>query len=90
MSYRPSLNRSTGSDWPAVVVAMGIIVLLGAVLVTAAARWKASDFQDVVGSLAPVLGVVTGAFVTFFFTRQAAANASNAARSTDRWTDRWN
>jgi hypothetical protein len=63
-----------------VVVAVGILLLLGGVLVTATARWTAADLKDVLGSLSPVLGVVTGAFVTYFFTRQAAASASGAAR----------
>jgi type II secretory pathway component PulF len=69
-----------GSEWPAVVVAVAILVLLGSVLVTATARWTAADLKDIIGSLSPVLGVITGAFVTYFFTRQAAASASGAAR----------
>jgi hypothetical protein len=50
-----------GTDWPAVVVAVGILLLLGGVLVTATARWTAADLKDIVGTLSPVLGVVTGA-----------------------------
>ena len=82
MAYRPPPpSSSSGSDWPAVVVAMGILVLLGAVLVTATARWNADDLKDIIGSLAPVLGVVTGAFVTYFFTRQATVTATNVAQA---------
>jgi uncharacterized membrane protein HdeD (DUF308 family) len=69
------------SEWPAVVVALGILILLGGVLVTATARWTAADLKDVIGTLAPVLGVVTGAFVTYFFTRQANMAATNASLS---------
>jgi hypothetical protein len=77
----PHSKFGPGSDWPAVVVAMGILLLLGAVLVTATARWSAADVKDLFGSLAPVLGVVTGAFVTYFFTRQTAAAAANVAQT---------
>ncbi|WP_436534615.1 hypothetical protein [Actinoplanes sp. HUAS TT8] len=59
---------------------MGILVLLGGVLITATARWTAAELKELIGTLSPVLGVVTGAFVTYFFTRQAAASASGAAR----------
>jgi uncharacterized membrane protein HdeD (DUF308 family) len=64
-----------------VVVAVGILLLLGAVLVTATARWQASDVRDIIETLAPVLGVVTGAFVTYFFTRQASVAATEAAQT---------
>src|SRR6478672_535460 len=85
MAYRPSTSPDqTGNEWPAVVVAVGILVLLGAVLVSATIRWTASDMRDLVGTLAPVLGVVTGAFVTYFFTRQANSAAMTAAnKATD-------
>jgi flagellin-like hook-associated protein FlgL len=79
--YRTNNPAPTGSsDWPAVTVALGILILLGAILVTATARWTAADLKELVGTLAPVLGVVTGAFVTYFFTRQATATATNAAQ----------
>lgn len=82
MAYRPpTATSNTGSDWPAVVVALGILVLLGAVLITATARWSAGELQDFIGTLAPVLGVVTGAFVTYFFTQQANANATTMAQT---------
>ncbi|MFI1993433.1 hypothetical protein [Actinoplanes sp. NPDC020271] len=77
---RAETSARIGSEWPAVVVAMGILVLLGGVLITATARWSAAELTDIIGTLSPVLGVVTGAFVTYFFTRQAAASATGAAR----------
>ena len=49
-------------------------------LITATARWTAAELKDVLVWLSPVLGVVTGSFVTYFFTRQAAASATGAAR----------
>lgn len=76
----PNASAQTGSEWPAVIVALGILVLLGGVLITATARWTAKDLNDVVTALGPVLGVVSGAFVTYFFTRQANASAVNSAR----------
>ncbi len=80
ITRRAETSREIGSEWPAVVVATGILVLLGGVLITATARWTAADLKDLIGTLSPVLGVVTGAFVTYFFTRQAAASATGAAR----------
>lgn len=79
MAPRTTTNQQ--SEWPAVVVAIGILLLLGAILVTAAARWSAAELQDVAGVLAPVLGVVTGAFVTYFFTRHTAAAAGTVAQN---------
>lgn len=73
--------RQSSDEWPAVVVALGILFLLGAVLVTAAARWTAADLKEVLSALAPVLGVITGAFVTYFFTRRANDAATSAAAS---------
>src|SRR5690242_4629143 len=73
------ISPNARSDWPAAVVALGILLLLGAVLVTATLRFDAAQVKDLLGTLAPVIGVVTGAFVTYFFTRQAAATASDVA-----------
>jgi hypothetical protein len=66
---------------------MGILLLLGAVLVTGTARWTERDMRDMLAGLAPVLGVVTGAFVTYFFTRQATATAQSMAASAARQAD---
>jgi ABC-type nickel/cobalt efflux system permease component RcnA len=68
-------------EWPAAVVAVAILLLLGSVLVAATMRWNVDDVKDMFGTLSPLLGIVTGAFVTYFFTRQAASNAVSAARS---------
>jgi hypothetical protein len=82
MSYRPLNSMANpGSDWGAVVVAVGILILLTAVLVTATVRWSAADVGGLLGTLAPVLGIITGAFVTYFFTRQATATATSAAQT---------
>lgn len=84
---KPPAVRTSG-EWPAVVVALGILLLLGAVLVTATARWTAADLKEVLTALAPVLGVITGAFVTYFFTRHANAAATDAAASAKDTADR--
>jgi hypothetical protein len=76
-----SPTPTAGSDWPAAVVAVGILLLLGAILVTATARWSAADVRDLVGTLSPVIGVVAGAFVTYFFTRQATTAATTSAQA---------
>jgi di/tricarboxylate transporter len=81
LASRSSTAGSSASDWPAVVVAVGILVLLGAILVTATTRWTEVELKDLLGSLGPILALVTGAFVTYFFTRQATASATTAAQA---------
>jgi hypothetical protein len=69
-----------GTDWPAVVVAVALLAVIGAVLLTGTIRWSQNEVADLFTTLSPVIGVVTGAFVTYFFTRQAAASAAGSAQ----------
>lgn len=79
------MTRQSGSqNWGPgpTLVALGILALIGAVAVSAIFHYKTVDdalkFWSVLSGL---VGVVTGAFVAFFFTRgtvQAAAQGTEA------------
>ncbi len=64
------------TPWPSVIVALGILSLITIVTVVAIRRFNTvDDVLKVLGVFAGVLGVVTGAMVTYFFTRQPLADA---------------
>jgi hypothetical protein len=77
---------SRNTDWPSALVAVAILALIGAVFVTAAIRYDPAELNDLLGYLAPILGVVSGAMVAFFFTRQATAAAVGAAQEANAAT----
>jgi hypothetical protein len=61
------------------LVAITLLVVIGAILAIGAARYPEGDLAKLIGALGPLLGIVTGAFVTYFFTRQAVHHAQSAA-----------
>jgi hypothetical protein len=63
------------SDWPATVVALGFLALIGVMF------WRATegDFEAIWAGVGSIVGVVTGAIPTFFF-RRDAQNAHEDAR----------
>ena len=65
--------------WPSAVVALGILALIAAIEVAAIARYDAGDAIKIWGLLGTLVGVVTGAFVTYFFTKGAADSAKKEA-----------
>ena len=69
------------NQWPSAFVAVALLILVGAVLVTATIRWSQDDVSRIIGAFTPILGIVTGAFVTYFFTKQASASAVSAAQT---------
>src|SRR5690242_15681878 len=78
------------SRWPAVVAALGIFALLMAINITAIVVYGRSGVDDamkLVGIYAGLLGIVTGAIASYFFTRtttQVAQQAANQATATAR------
>ena len=65
-----------GNLWPATVVALAFIGLVGVMF------WRAtysSDFSTIWAGVGTVVGVVTGSIPSFFFARTASA-ATNQAR----------
>ena len=63
------------AEWPSAVVALGILALSTAVGITAIVKYNVEQALKIWGALAGITGVVTGAFVTYFFTRQPIKEA---------------
>jgi hypothetical protein len=70
------------NDWPAAAVAITILFLIGAVTVSAILRCDTlNEALQIWQAMGTIVGLVTGAFVTFFFTRGAVDNAQHQARN---------
>jgi len=65
--------------WPSALVALGILSVLALFGVTAILRYNVEGALKIFGVLSGLIGVVTGAFVTFFFTRYPLAEARHQA-----------
>jgi hypothetical protein len=68
------------AKWSA-VVAIVILVVIGAIAVTAVIRYSVADAKTVLDWLGPLIGVVTGAFVGYFFTRGEVKTANQLAQT---------
>ena len=65
---------------PSAIVAVAIVALLGAVLVASILKYNTvDDALKYAGSLSALLGVITGAFVSYFFSRGAVNAATQTA-----------
>ena len=71
-------NRD-GISLASTLVAITLLLVLGVTLAIGAARYTENDLAKLIGALGPLFGIVTGAFVTYFFTRQAVHHAQTAA-----------
>ena len=76
-----------GITWPSAMVAIALIFLVAAVTVTAIIRYDVDSALEIWSSLGTVVGILTGAVVTYFFTRQTVAEAQRAAMETQRKAD---
>lgn len=63
------------------IVAIVILVVIGAIAVTSIIRYSVDDAQTVLDWLGPLIGVVTGAFVGYFFTRGQVQTANQLAQT---------
>lgn len=64
------------------VVALGIIALIGAITISAIFHYtKVDDALKFWAALTGLVGVVTGAFVAYFFTRTTVQTAQTAAQT---------
>jgi len=61
------------------IVALGILSLITTIAVVAMCRYNVDGALKVLGLLSGLFGVVTGTFVTYFFTREAAVIAQQRA-----------
>ncbi len=69
------------SGWPSAAVAIAILALIGTVTVAAIIRYPLTEALQIWQAMAAIIGLVTGAFVTFFFTRGAVETAQMQART---------
>jgi hypothetical protein len=73
-------GKDEGIGWPSAVVAGMLVALVGTVTVTAIIRYDVDSALKVWAALGSVVGLLTGAFVTYFFTRGTVeAEKKNAA-----------
>jgi len=61
--------------WPSAVVATALLLVIGAVTVAAIAKYPVDDALKVWTALTAIVGVITGAVVSYFFTRSTVQQA---------------
>jgi uncharacterized membrane protein YdjX (TVP38/TMEM64 family) len=66
--------------WPSAVVAVALLLIIGAVTIAAIAKYPVDEALKVWTALTAIVGVITGAFVSYFFTRGAVQNALDQTR----------
>jgi Zn-dependent protease with chaperone function len=73
--------------WPSAVVATALLFLVTAITIAAIARYSVDDALKIWTALTAIAGVITGAFVSYFFTRgtvkQAITQVSQAQNETN-------
>jgi len=72
------------SKWPESAVAVALIVLITAVSVAGIARYEVADFLKIWAALTGLVGIITGAIVTYFFTRTTLDQAERKVVETER------
>jgi|GEM_PF-6362851 len=72
------------SKWPESAVAVALIVLIAAVSVSGISRYTVEDFLKIWAALTGLLGIITGAIVTYFFTRTSLDNAERKLMDAER------
>lgn len=80
---------NTAIEWPSAIVATVLLVVIGGI--TVAGIWKydtASEALEIWSSLTPLIGLITGAFVTYFFTRGAIQTAMTQAKEAAALADK--
>jgi predicted histidine transporter YuiF (NhaC family) len=71
--------ENQSSSWPSAAVAISIVALLTAVLTAACIKYSATDALKIVASFSAVLGLLTGVFVSYFFTKSSVQTAQQTA-----------
>ena len=82
VQQQPTTSQPTAAQINAgsVVVAVVLLLLLGTILSIGAVRYDEGDLAKLVGALGPILGVISGAFVTYFFSRSAVQTSADTAQ----------
>jgi hypothetical protein len=82
MSNDPQPGRS---DWSSALVALGILILVGAIAISAILHYNTvDDALKIWSGLTALVGVVTGAFVSYFFTRGTVQAAQQTVRAAEQ------
>jgi hypothetical protein len=68
-------NRDSVIGWPSAIVACTFVALVGTVTTAAIVRYDVDAALKIWAALGSIVGVLTGAFVTYFFTSAAVAGA---------------
>ena len=77
-------NSGENEGWPPgpTIVALGLLTLIGAITITAIVRYSSvEDALKFYSALSALVGVVTGAFVAYFFTRSTVQAATKTVRA---------
>ena len=72
------------SKWPESAVAVALILLIAAVSVTGIARYPVEEFLKIWAALTGLVGIITGAIVTYFFTRASLDHAERKLIDAER------
>jgi hypothetical protein len=79
--YLRKKEDGVDTGWPSAVVALGLLALIGGITIAAILSYDSSEALEFWSALSGLLGVITGAAATFFFTRSAVTAAQSAAQS---------
>ena len=78
-------GADTPVGWPSAIVACTVVVLIGAITVAAVITYDTpEEALKIWASMSAVVGLLTGAFVTSFFTRGALESAKDQELSAKR------
>lgn len=72
--------------WPSAIVGVTLLLVIGAVTVAAIARYPVDDALRVWTALTAIVGVITGAFVSYFFTRGTVQQAQDQTKQAQEQT----
>lgn len=73
--------------WPSALVGTALLVVIGAITVAAIARYSVDDALKIWTALTAIVGVITGAFVSYFFTRGTVQTALAQTQKANAETD---
>ena len=80
--------RPANTQWPAAAVALGLIGLTGAVTVVAIRKYQTvAEALQIWTALGAIVGVITGAIITYFFSAKALEESRRTAARAELETD---
>ena len=79
-----TVAQVAASDWPAAVVAIGMMALVAALMIVAMHRDGIDAGLKMWAALGTLVGILTGSMATFFFTRQSTQAAIGQAQAAEQ------